>query len=218
MPNSVTETIEAEFTKYPKRTYPKGQILLFADESPEHIFYLTKGKVRQYDVSYRGDEIVLNIFKPGAFFPMSWVLNRSQNRYFYKTEEEAVVHIVPPDDVLAFVQREPAVLLDLLQRIYRGIDGLLEKMSQLMSGNAHTRLLNELATECHRFGTPEKDGSYRLRVSEIDLAARSGLSRETISREMRKLKNRGWITLTSKTIVVLDLAAIERSINKDSLA
>lgn len=68
MADAIADKVHTELSRYPKRTYPKGQILVFADESPEYIFYIVKGHVRKYDVSYRGDEIVLNIFKPPAFF------------------------------------------------------------------------------------------------------------------------------------------------------
>jgi CRP/FNR family transcriptional regulator, cyclic AMP receptor protein len=209
MASEITDKVHLHFSQYPKRVYPKGQILVFADESPEHIFYIVKGRVRKYDVSYRGDEIVINLFKPPAFFPMSWAINRSPNSYFYKTETETEIHLIPTDDALAFLQTNPDVMLDLLSRIYQGMDGLLGRMVHLMSGTARSRLLYELIIECRRFGRPTKNGEYQLEISEVDLAARSGLSRETISREMRKLKERGWVKLATGGIVVKDVGALE---------
>ncbi|HSW37537.1 MAG TPA: hypothetical protein VLG37_04195 [Candidatus Saccharimonadales bacterium] len=43
----VANKVDQYFSKYPYRSYPRGQILVFADENPEHIFYLVKGKVRK---------------------------------------------------------------------------------------------------------------------------------------------------------------------------
>lgn len=212
MPSTVTQQVDQYFSKYPKRSYPKGQILVFADENPEYIFYITKGRVRKYDVSYRGDEVVVNIFKPPAFFPMSWAINRTPNNYFYKTEEETEVHIVPVDDALDFVKDNPDVMLDLLSRIYRGMDGLLGRVVHLMSGSAKSRLQYELIIECRRFGKKNKDGTYTLTTSEVDLAARSGLSRETVSREMSKIKAEGLVSVTTKGIQIKNLDAIEKKI------
>lgn len=207
--SSVADKIELAFSKYPKRTYPKGQILVFADENPDHIFYIVEGRVRKYDVSYRGDEVIVNIFKPPAFFPMSWAINKSPNKYFYKTETKTELHIVPTDVALEFVKSNPDVMLDLLSRIYRGMDGLLGRVVHLMSGTAKSRLIYELIMECRRFGEQDKSGNYTLTSNEVDLAARSGLSRETISREMQKLKDLGIVSIKGKVIEVKDLPALE---------
>src|SRR5581483_573042 len=147
-----------------------------------------------------------------AFFPMSWAINRTPNNYFYKTETETRVHIVPADDALAFLKTNPDVMLDLLSRIYRGMDGLFGRMVHLMSGTARSRLIYELIIECRRFGNKTKDGRVKLDMSEVDLAARSGLSRETVSREIHKLKERGWVGITTNAIIVKDMAMLEKTL------
>ena len=53
----VADKVQKHFSQYRFRKYPKGQILIHSGDEPEHIYYLVSGKVRQYDVSYRGDEI-----------------------------------------------------------------------------------------------------------------------------------------------------------------
>jgi CRP/FNR family transcriptional regulator len=211
MTADVSKKIDEKFSKYPKRTYPKGQILLFADEDPEHVYYIVRGKVRQYDVSYRGDEVIVNMYKSPAFFPMSWAINRTANKYFFKTEEETEVHIVPADDALAFIKEHPDVMLDLLGRLYKGMDGLLGRIVHLMSGTAKSRLIYELIIECRRFGTQNDDGSYVLSASEADMGARAGLSRETVSREIHKLKAQGLVEIGRSGIKLPDLAKLEKA-------
>jgi len=215
MATTVAQKVDDHFSKYPRRTYAKGQILVFADESPERIFYIIKGRVRMYDVSYRGDEVVVNVFKPPAFFPMSWAINRAPNKYFYKTEIETEVHIIPVDDALNFIKDNPDVMLDLLSRLYSGMDGLLGRVVHLMSGSARSRLLYELIIECRRFGNKQKSGSYTLAASEIDLAGRSGLSRETVNREMRKAKDEGLVGIGTDGITINDLKALEQKLGME---
>jgi CRP-like cAMP-binding protein len=215
MASEVAQKTERHFSKYPKRSYPKGQILIFADENPERVFYIVKGSVRVYDVSYRGDEVIVNIFKPPAFFPMSWTINRTPNKYFYKTESETELRIIPVDDAFNFVKDNPDVLMDLLSRLYKGMDGLLGRVVHLMSGSARSRLLYELIIECRRFGKKNKDGSYALDVNEVGLAARSGLSRETVSREMHKIKAEDLVSISSKGILVKNPRALEKKIGME---
>ncbi len=215
MSTDIEAKVHTAFSIYPKREYPKGQILVFADESPDNIFYIVEGQVRKYDVSYRGDEVVINIFRPPAFFPMSWALNQTPNKYFYKTETHVVLYVVPADKALEFLRDNPDVTLDLLSRLYRGLEGVYGRLVHLMSGSAKSRLLYELIIDCRRFGTQQADGSYVLTSSEFDFAARSGLSRETISREMKKLKDNCWVKMTKEGILVHDLATLEQSLGSE---
>jgi CRP-like cAMP-binding protein len=208
MDPAIAQKIDTYFSQYPKREYPKGQILVFAGEEPEHVYYTVSGKIRMYAMSYRGDEVIVNIFKHPAFFPMSWALNNTPNAYFYKTEETTVLRVIPRADAVAFLEQNPDVALDLLRRVYNGMDGLLGRVVHLMSRSAKNRLLYELIIECARFGVEQPDGGYQLTVNESDLAARSGMSRETVSREFSKLKDQGWVTAAGKGIVVRDLAAL----------
>lgn len=215
MATDITDTIDKFFSQYPKRSYPKGQILVFADESPEHIFYIVKGQVDKYDVNYRGEEIIINIFKPPAFFPMSWAINRTPNKYFYKTETATELHVVPAEDALEFLKQNPDVTLDLLGRLYRGLEGMYGRIVHLMSGTARSRVIYELIIECRRFGKQQPDGGYVLGANEVDLAARSGLSRETVSREISKLKSQGWLALDGKDLLVKDIVPLEQALGSE---
>jgi CRP/FNR family transcriptional regulator len=210
MSPEIREKIHAFFSQYPKRVYPKGQILIFGDESPQHVFFLAKGKVRKYDISYRGDEVIVNVFQSPAFFPMSWALNRYKNRYFYKTEEPTEVYIAPADDTVEFLRANADVTLDFLSRLYKGMEGLLGRMVHLMSGTAKSRLAYELIIECRRFGKKQPDGSVLLSANESDIAARSGLSRETVSREIHKLKAQKLVSVDHGGISILDPAALQK--------
>ena len=213
--DAIRDKVHAHFSKFPHRVYPKGQILVFADESPEHIYYIVKGKVRKYAISYRGDEVIVNIFKPPAFFPMSWAINKSTNSYFYKTEEETELYVVPANDAVEFLKANPDVMLDLLSRLYRGMDGLLGRVVNLMSGTAKSRLLYEIIIESRRFGVKDRRGKYILKINELDLAARSGLSRETVSREMQKLKDQGLVSLVGKELHINDLPALVKMLGTE---
>ena len=214
MVTPVVDKLDKFFSAYPLRTYPKGQILVFADEAPSHIFYILSGRVRKYDISYRGDEVIVNVFKHPAFLPMSWAINHSPNGYFYSAETMVQVRAAPPSEVVHFIQENPDIMYDLLSRVYKGSEGLLGRMVQLMSGTAHTRLIYELIIEARRFGTKLPEGGWLLDVSEADLAARSGMSRETVSREFSKLARENLVHGSREGIVVDDLEVLTRKLGQ----
>lgn len=208
-PLVVTKKVEHFFGRFPLRRYDKGQLLLLSDENPTSIFYLVSGFVREYDISRRGDEIVVNVFKPETFFPMSWAIVKIANRYFFEADTEVTTREAPPDDVMAFITVNPDVMLDLLSRLYYGVDGMRRRMAHLMGGSAKSRLLFELIVEARRFGAARRDGSYVLAMNESELGARSGLSRETVSREIHELKDKQLLSVNRRGIVLKNIGQLE---------
>ena len=97
-----------------------------------------------------------------------------------------------------------------MSRVYKGTDGLLDRMVHLMSGNAYTQLVTELLIYAKRFGNGKN--TVEVNLTEKDLAAQSGITRETVSREIRMLKNKGLVTLTKNAISIIDVSQLEKEL------
>ncbi len=214
-PDKVTQKLESYFVDKPRVSYAKGELLVSPGEDINQVFFVAKGRVKAYELSYRGDEVVVNVIKPPTFFPLSWVVNHTQNRFFYKADTDCEVYLASADEVLDFIKTNPDVMFNQLKRLYSALDGVLGRMVHMMSGTAKSRLLYELIMECRRFGTQQSDGSCRLDASERDLAGRAGLTRETVSREMSKLKKQGWVTISGKGIFIHDIKDLERALGTE---
>ena len=197
------------FHKYPLRRYGKGQIIMRPDEAVSEILYIEDGSVVQYDISPTGSEVVVNIFKAGAFFPMSNVLNHVDNSYFFEAATPLATRVVPALHAVDFLREHPAVTFDLLKRVYRGTDGILRRMAHLMGGTAKSRIVFELLNAAHRFGERDTAGVVHLKVSENDLAKRSGLTRETVNRTMKELKAAGCVRVRQHRIEIPSLEQLE---------
>lgn len=216
MGSEVRRQVEEFFDKFPIRRFKKGEILIFAGEAPAGIFYLKQGSVRQYDVTHGGDEVVVNIFKPPAFFSMNYAINRRPNEYFFDAAESVTAHVAPVDAALDFVRENHEVAFDLLTRVYNGIDGVLRRQTYLMGNRAGDRLIYELVLSCLRLGKRQPNGTCLLRLNEAELAVRVGLSRETVSRHLQELKNRGLLQVVINGLIITDVAALEKLLEDSS--
>ncbi|HET7320274.1 MAG TPA: helix-turn-helix domain-containing protein, partial [Candidatus Saccharimonadales bacterium] len=114
---------------------------------------------------------------------------------------------------IAFMRDNPEVTFDLLRRLYIGVDGILQRMSHLMAGSAKSRLLFEVLLESRRFGKKNAN-IYSLDLNETELGARSGLSRETVNRELHKLKTKDLIEIGHGSIVLKDIALLEKELGQ----
>lgn len=209
----VQKKLDNFFGKYKIQKYKKGEILIKADDEPSGVFYLKEGIVKMYAISSNGEELTINIYKPHSLFPMSWVFNNTISNHYYEAVTPVTVWKAPKKRVLNFLQKEPSILLDLLRRIYRGLEGYFMRMEYLMKGNAEARLITELLISAKRFG--EKLGSstlVKLKLTEKDLASQSGIARETVSREIKKLKEKNLINFKKGSLVIYDLQKLEEEV------
>lgn len=214
MDDDVKQKITTFFAQFPLKQFAKGQMLVHAGENPPGIFYILSGQVRQYDISDQGNEVVVNVFKEPAFFPMSWATTGTPNRYFFAAATDLTVHIAPAAKTVAFLKGHPDVTFDLLTRLYSGVEGLQRRMAHLMGGSAQTRVTFELGVAGKRFGMMQPDGSCKLDINEEELARRSGMTRETINRELSALKRQELIAVDHGHIVITSLARLEATLGE----
>lgn len=208
MENNVPQIVKEFFEQFPSRTWGAGHILVHAGDNPEGVYYIEKGAVRQYAVSEKGDEVILTSFKPGAFFPMSWALARVQNKYFFETSEESTIRFATVEQAVELLHKNPEVTLDLLSRMYSGVDAILSRMTHLLSGTAYERIVNELILQTRRLTKSADVTDVVLPLKEYELGMFCGLTKETVSREFKKLKAKQLVSVNSNGIVVHDLKAL----------
>lgn len=210
MDTKVQEKLDNFFVDYKIKKYKKREILISPDQEPKGLFYLKEGSVRQYTVSQTGEELTINIFKPISFFPMGWVLNNTTPSHYFEAMIPVTVQVAPKEEFLKFIQKEQSILLDLLKRIYKGLEGFFMRMEYLMGGKASSRLITELLIYAKRFGQKEKDGILiKLKLTEKDLAAQTGIARETVSRQLHILIEKKLITYDRGSLVINNLQQLE---------
>ena len=187
-----------------------GDILIEAGEEPSGVFYIDDGVVRRYAVTIKGEELTLNVYKSGSIFPVSWVLNDALSRHYYEAMTPVTVYKAPKIEVKQFIRQEPDVLLDIATRIYRGVESLFQRMEYLMVGSAKNKLVLEILISARRFGEKKANQTVvKLKLTSKDLAALAGISRETVSRELRKLEQKNLISFKDNTLTIFDLTKLE---------
>ncbi len=209
------KSIDTFYKSYPLKKLDKDEVVIQPETELTSVFYLVEGVVSQYDISSSGNDIIVNVFKPGAFFPMSTAINHTPNYYVFEALTPVSLRVAPAEKVVEFVKGNPEVLFDLLSRVYRGTDGLLRRMAHLMGGSARTRVIFELINATYRFGVRQANGAMLTPLTENDIAKRSGLSRETVSRMIRGLKDNGHVQVQSTGLLILDIDALQELLGTD---
>jgi CRP-like cAMP-binding protein len=208
MRDEIADKVIHFFGQYERQRYTKGDYLKFLDKQPHGCFCLQSGVVRCFSLSKEGAELTINMFKPVSFFPVGWVMNDANDDYTYEAVTDVEVFIAPKDKFKAFLQNNPDVVYDLLTRIYHGLEGYFLRMESLLSGDPYFRVVVPLVIHTRRFGVQVGE-KYQVHLTHTQLAALSGLTRETVTRVIKKLEEQQLVEYEGKQLTVLHLEQLE---------
>jgi CRP-like cAMP-binding protein len=202
--SAVTNQLEGFFSSFSAFSFKTGDILLATDQPADSIFYLKSGFVAQITTSQQGQEITLTHYKPGAFFPLIWALHGARVPYDFVAVTNGAGWRAPAPAVSEFLQSHPDVSFHLILRLLSGLEGMSRKLQYALSEPASARLRDALQTLAYRFGVENERGvEIELNLTHRELAAQTGLSRETITRELKTLKEQGVIEIQGGSCVVM---------------
>lgn len=211
--------VETFFRGFPQYTYKRGEIVLRSGDPPAGVVYLATGYMRMYAMSDRGEMLVTQIFKPGSFFPMWWAFNDTPNGYTYDAITPVEIYRAPKPDVIEFIKSHPDALYDLTSRILAGLSGLVSRMEMLVFEEAITKVIKLLIYYAKNFGDTVTDsrqvaGEYVVSLTQREIAAWIGTTRETASLQLELLKKRGLVSYRNRNIRIPDLGKLEAELKK----
>lgn len=196
---AASNTIQSFFSNYPVHLYKKGEVLIQTGDTPAAHFILS-GLIIQYDIAKNGSKLIVNTYKPGSFISLASILNDIPSAFYFEATESTRTQVAPRAAVVEFLKDNPATVYDTLVRITRGGDGLMLRLARAMEGGAEDRILQELVIIQNRFMNSETT----ITITDTELATRTGLARETVSRTLKKLDAEGIIHSSRGKITLSD--------------
>lgn len=211
MKQEIFRELEEFFSNYQHRSIKKGETIINSEEDPLGVYFLKKGYARLNSISPDGQELTLNIFKPGSYFSMMWAIAEIPNNYYFQAMTDIEVYQAPKEPTIKFLKDNPEILFELTSRILVGLAGTLGTMESLLFGKANNKIASVLLTCVKRFGEKTENGQWliNLPLTHQDIANLAGLTRETTSLEMEKLAAKGIIDNQHKSIIIKNYEGLE---------
>lgn len=211
MNNTPIEKLEEFFSQFKKYHYKKGEVILRAGDTPQGVYFIDKGYVRDYSISKDGEELTLIIFKPEDFFPMQWVFNNRINQHYFEAMSAVDIWRCPKEDFIKFIEENPEIFFELTSHIMTRLGGIMQRMEYLAFGNAYEKVASILVICAERFGKEEKGETViQVILSHRDIANLLGLTRETASIEIKKLERKNLIAYQGRQLVVKDMSGLKK--------
>ena len=180
------------------RNYPKQAIIVSEGDESDSIYLILAGRVKIYLSDENGKELILAIKGPGQYFG-EMVLDEQPRAASVMTLEPAQFAILSRADFRGFLLGHPEVALQLIQnliRVARGLNQNVRNLAMLDVYGRVARILLELAVE--------RDGKLVIpeKMTQKDIAARVGASREMINRILRDLTAGGYVSVDAGRITI----------------
>lgn len=182
------DRLEAFFGRYPERVYDEGEVVIQADERPL-VYLVERGLAWQYQISEKGSNLVIDSFGSGDIFPLADIVTGQPASFFVETRRQLAVRAVPADDFLKFLDADQRVAGLAMILMAQASHRLSHHLAAAMEGEAQGRVWQRLLAS-----RQQVDGdSDIVEATEADLAAQTGLARETVNRSLRRLAAQGLV-------------------------
>ena len=191
--------------KYPVRLIKKGRPLFYQGEIPRSSLFIKSGVVKLYNINFNGEEKIVGYEDQDGLLPGEWLFNRSPvSLYYCDTFTDCEVYAIPRSDILDFINSNQDIAVMLLNRyisLYIGSTMHLHALEQLKAADKLLHILQYLVL---RFGKQltRDTALIPLRLTHQEIANLVGLTRETVSTEIGKLKASGILTIDDVHYVV----------------
>jgi len=194
-----------------KKTYAKDQVLFLEGDAFAGFYIVLSGTVKVFKLASDGNETILHLLKPFKSFAETPLFTTADvYPACAQTIEESVLYFVPKAEFKRLMEESPSLAIKISEAFASRLMEMNKKFGQL-SVNVGKRLARYIMNEIVLNETVKRpEPFFRLATSKKDLAAQLGVAVETLSRNLRKLKDEKVIRESSKKIFVLDIRRLRQ--------
>ena len=195
------------------RPLKKGETLFRKGDEGNALYIVRSGSIRIVLPSESGEEVSPAILSEGDFFGEMALLDGMSRSADAVALEASEVFALNRRDFFSFLlNNEKAIqsIFSFLSMRLRKTDDLLEDVCFLNISTRLAKRLIELAATYGRQKEGEDIVQIDLRLTQKDLASMVGVTRESINKEMRVLRERNLISTRENMIQILNLTRLKR--------
>jgi CRP-like cAMP-binding protein len=182
-----------------QRRLDKGQILFTEGESSDSVLVLLSGHMKVLRYSRDGEPFIVNTVLPGDSIGEVGVFSKGPRSATVQAGEESVLLELPASVILDLISRRPAACIVLLECV----SGMVRRMTGVAADLVFLDLRQRVAK--YLLEDPLADSrSTANRLTQSEVAASIGASRQRVNACLRDFERQGWISMESRRLRVMD--------------
>ena len=184
-----------------EKTYPKNAVVLTEGEMGDSLYMIQSGKVKVFIGDEDGREIILKILGPGDFFGEMSMIDKQPRSASVTTTEPSTFLVLTHAGFERCVEQQPRIGNLVMQMLAQRVREADRKIGTLALMDVYGRVASTLL-ELSVYNNGKLMVGEKL--SQQDLANMVGASREMVNRILKDLSDRGFISIESKAITIIN--------------
>lgn len=194
-----------------QQTVEKGEVFLCEGDWCDFLYFLVSGVVKVYKTSATsGKEQILHIAVQGESLNDVSTFDGGPNAASMLAMTPVLLYKIRKSDLKLIISRNPQVAMNTIKALANRV----RRDSTLVRELSFTQVTGRVAHLLLEHGGEEADGWPRL--TQQDMAAMVGTTREVVNRSLRTLEENGAIRLERHGIVILNKQALEDIVRASS--
>ena len=208
--SELTEIIE----KMNHKRVNKNDVVFLEGEKAKTLYFLNVGKIKIYKYTKDGKEQILHILSEGDFFGELNLLKESKYRFNAKAIEESKICTLSKENFKEILLYKPEIAIKILEIMGERLSALENLAQNLATNDIDARITFLLKNLSDKYGEiSNNDIIINLPLTREDMANYVGVTRETISRKLKKFEEEGIIKIVgTKKIIIIDKKKLEEYI------
>lgn len=194
-----------------RRTFQKNTMIVIEEDSADTLYIIDKGSVKITRLNDEGREVILAILGSSEFFGEMALLDGQGRSANVMALDDTVMYTLTRRDFLDVLNRFPSISIQLL----REMTSRLRKSDQQIKSLSLSDAEHRIGIALHRIA--EDMGIFKLGQVVIkrlpyqqDIANMAGTSRETVSRMLKSLEQKGILEREGRRLTLKDYASFTR--------
>ncbi len=194
-----------------RRTFQKNTMIVIEEDSADTLYIIDKGSVKITRLNDEGREVILAILGSSEFFGEMALLDGQGRSANVMALDDTVMFTLTRRDFLDVLNRFPSISIQLL----REMTSRLRKSDQQIKSLSLSAAEHRIGIALHRIA--EDMGIFKMGQVVIkrlpyqqDIANMAGTSRETVSRMLKSLEEKGILEREGRRLILKDYASFTR--------
>ena len=188
------------------KEYNKGDIIFTEGNVANTLYFINEGKIKLYKYTKDGKEQILHVLSEGDFFGELELIKPSKYGFNAKAIVDSKICTLTKDEMKDIMMGNPEIGIKVLEAVGERLSKVESLVQNLATNDVDSRMAYLLTDLMEKYGeTIGNNISIELPLSREDMASFIGVTRETISRKLKKFEDEKLIKIVgTKNIIILD--------------
>lgn len=192
-----------------EKTWLHGELVVPYQADCKEILIVLAGALEASWVSASGARVIGEYIQPDSVINIIPALDRKGSLCDMYARGTVRLYHIPREVMLDLFEQQPALMRGFFELICSRNRELNNRFRFSRLADFSARVAERLLNLAERYGNPVDAGvEIGLKLSQDDLAALLGVSRQSINKELRAFADRGWIEIRYGQITIVDSAAL----------